>query len=157
MRAWCLDEFRDQGIDFQPVQANMAFSSALGTVRGLHYQVSPALEAKLVRCTRGSVFDVVVDLRPESETYRTWFGAMLTAENGRMMYVPEGCAHGYLTLADDTELIYFVSESYHPEAERGVRWNDPSFGIEWPRTSGLTISLKDQQWPDYTSGDRNAS
>ena len=146
MRAWCLDEFRDHGIDFQPVQANMAFSSALGTVRGLHYQVSPALEAKLVRCTRGSVFDVLVDLRPDSETYRTWFGAMLTADNGRMMYVPEGCAHGCQSTEEDTEIFYLTSTAYSPNQARGLRYDDPAIGIRWPLPA-TAISDQDRAWP----------
>ena len=108
MRAWCLREFSDHGIQFTPLQANMGLSLRKGTIRGLHYQVAPALEAKLVRCTAGAVFDVVVDLRPESPTYRAWYGTELTPENGRMLYVPEGCAHGCQALTDNTEIHYIV-------------------------------------------------
>src|SRR5215472_13008608 len=113
-RAWCAQEFAGHGLNFSPVQANMGFSIRTGTVRGMHFQEAPALEAKLVRCTRGAMFDVVLDLRPESPTYRQWHGAELTAENGRMLYVPERCAHGYQTLADDTEMFYLTSAFYTP-------------------------------------------
>ena len=116
---------------------------------GLHYQTAPYAEVKLVRCVRGSVFDVLVDLRPDSPTYTRWFGTELTAENRRMLYVPEGCAHGYLTLEDESEVVYPVSRPYHPEAERGIRWNDPQFGIAWPEAGALTMSPKDERWPDY--------
>jgi dTDP-4-dehydrorhamnose 3,5-epimerase len=146
MRAWCVREFAENGLRFSPVQANMGFSVHKGTVRGMHFQQVPALEAKLVRCTRGSIFDVVLDLRPESSSYREWYGAELTPENGRMLYVPEGCAHGYQTLEEDTEMYYMASEFYTPSAARGVRFDDPAFGIQWP-LAATAVSEQDRNWP----------
>src|SRR4051812_30989254 len=119
MRTWCSREFAEQEIDFTPLQANAALSIHMGTIRGLHYQVAPALEAKLVRCTRGSIFDVVVDLRPASKTYRSWYGCNLSADNGWMLYVPEGCAHGCQSLEDNSEISYMASAFYSPENARG--------------------------------------
>ena len=149
MRAWCLREFTDHNIDFTPVQANMGFSLRKGTIRGLHYQVAPALEAKLVRCTAGAIFDVVVDLRPESPTYRAWYGTELTARNGRMLYVPEGCAHGCQSLEDNTEIHYMASAFFSPKDARGVRYDDPAFGIEWGAPVRV-ISERDRTWADYS-------
>lgn len=146
MRAWCRREFAEHAIDFTPVQANMGFSVSTGTLRGLHYQIAPALEAKLVRCTRGSIFDVVVDLRPTSPTYRSWYGSCLSAANGLMLYVPEGCAHGCQSLEDNTEIYYMASAFYSPEAARGVRYDDPAFGIRWPLPVS-SISDQDRTWP----------
>jgi dTDP-4-dehydrorhamnose 3,5-epimerase len=148
-RLWCQDEFAAHGLAAEFVQCNDSFSARRGTLRGLHYQIAPYAEVKLVRCVRGSVFDVLVDLRPESPTYRHWFGTELTARNRRMLYVPEGCAHGYLTLEDESEVVYPVSRPYRPEAERGIRWNDAQFGISWPEAGALTMSPKDERWPDY--------
>lgn len=146
MRAWCLREFNEHGIEFTPVQANMGFSLRRGTIRGLHYQVAPALEAKLVRCTAGAVFDVVVDLRPESPTYRAWYGTELTPENGRMLYVPEGCAHGCQALTDDTEIYYMASAFYSAADARGVRFDDPAFQVRWPLPPTV-VSEQDRSWP----------
>ena len=146
MRAWCQKEFADAGIDFTPLQSNMGFSIVAGTIRGLHYQVAPALEAKLVRCTRGSIFDVVVDLRPESPTYRAWYGTELSAENGRMLYVPEGCAHGCQSLVDGTEILYMASAMFAPAEARGARFDDPAFGIRWPMAATV-VSDQDRNWP----------
>ncbi len=146
MRAWCSREFAERGINFTPVQANMGFSVRKGTVRGMHYQVEPALEAKLVRCTRGSIFDVVLDLRLGSATYSKWYGAELSEENGRMLYVPEHCAHGYQTLEDGTEMYYMTSQFYASDAVRGARFNDPAFGIEWP-LEATVVSNQDRAWP----------
>jgi dTDP-4-dehydrorhamnose 3,5-epimerase len=146
MRAWCAREFAEHGLDFLPVQANMGFSIRKGTVRGMHFQESPALEAKLVRCTRGVIFDVVLDLRPDSASYGKWYAAELSAENGRMLYLPEGCAHGYQTLEDATEMHYMASEYYTPSAARGVRFDDPSFGIQWPLAAAV-VSEQDLAWP----------
>jgi dTDP-4-dehydrorhamnose 3,5-epimerase len=146
MRAWCAREFAENGIEFQPVQANMGLSYRTGTVRGMHYQEEPALEAKLVRCTRGSIFDVVVDLRLGSKTYGHWFGVVLTAENGRMLYVPGHCAHGYQTLQDETEMYYMTSEFYTPSAVRGARYDDPAFNIRWP-LAATELSDQDRNWP----------
>ncbi|HKV98482.1 MAG TPA: dTDP-4-dehydrorhamnose 3,5-epimerase [Vicinamibacterales bacterium] len=148
-RLWCRDEFASHGLSAEFVQCNDSFSEHRGTLRGLHYQAAPYGEVKLVRCVRGAVFDVLVDLRPDSPTYTRWFGAELTAANRRMLYVPEGCAHGYLTLEDQSEVVYPVTCAYRPDAERGVRWNDPRFGIAWPRVEPMTLSPKDRQWPDY--------
>ena len=146
MRAWCAREFAEHGLDFVPVQANMGFSVQKGTVRGMHFQAAPALEAKLVRCTRGAIFDVVLDLRPTSPSYRKWFGIELSAENGRMLYVPEQCAHGYQTLEERTEMYYMTSAYYTPSAVRGVRFDDPAFSIEWPLAATI-VSEQDRNWP----------
>lgn len=146
MRVWCAEEFARQGIRFQPLQANMGLSFRRGTVRGLHYQIAPALEAKLVRCTRGSLFDVVVDLRAGSPTFRMWHGAYLTADNGHMLLVPEGCAHGCQALEDDTEFHYMASAMYSPPNARGLRCDDPAIGIEWPLPV-TALSEQDRQWP----------
>jgi len=146
MRAWCSKEFVEHGIKFVPRQANMGLSVRKGTVRGMHFQEAPALEAKLVRCTRGAMFDVVLDLRQESPSYRRWYGAELSAENGRMLYVPEGCAHGYQTLEESTEMYYMASEFYTPNAARGARFDDPAFGIQWPLAASV-VSEQDRNWP----------
>jgi dTDP-4-dehydrorhamnose 3,5-epimerase len=146
MRAWCADEFAAHGIHFVPVQANMGHSHRAGTLRGLHYQLAPHLEAKLVRCTKGAVFDVLVDLRPESPTYGSWFGTELTADNGRMLYVPPMCAHGYQTLRDDSEILYMASASFARDASRGLRFDDPTVAIRWPLPP-VAMSEQDTQWP----------
>jgi len=146
MRAWCSREFAEQGLDFVPVQANMGFSIQKGTVRGMHFQETPALEAKLVRCTRGAIFDVALDLRINSPSYGKWYGTELSAENGRMLYVPAGCAHGYQTLEEHTEMYYMTSEFYIPSAARGVRFDDPAFGIGWPLAPSV-VSKQDLSWP----------
>jgi dTDP-4-dehydrorhamnose 3,5-epimerase len=145
-RAWCRRELEEHGLDATVVQANVGVSTRRGTLRGLHYQAAPHQEVKLVRVTRGAAFDVAVDLRPDSPTYRDWFGVELTADNLKMLYVPEGCAHGYLTLADDTELVYQTSAFYEPGAERGAHYADPAFGIEWPAEVEV-ISERDRTWP----------
>jgi dTDP-4-dehydrorhamnose 3,5-epimerase len=146
MRAWCAKEFAQEGIDFVPVQANMGFSVRKGTVRGMHFQDESAPEAKLVRCTRGAMFDVVLDLRPQSPSYGKWYGAELTAENGRMLYVPEQCAHGYQTLEEGTEMYYMASAYYTPAAAHGVRFDDSTFDIQWPLEAAV-ISDQDRNWP----------
>jgi dTDP-4-dehydrorhamnose 3,5-epimerase len=146
MRSWCAREFAENGIHFIPVQANMGFSVLKGTVRGMHFQNASAPEAKLVRCTRGAIFDVALDLRPQSPTYRKWFGTELTAENGRMLFVPENFAHGYQTLEDGTEMSYMTSAHYTPAAAGGVRFDDPNFGIEWP-VPVTAVSDQDRRWP----------
>jgi len=146
MRAWCAREFGQNAIDFAPVQSNMGLSLRKGTIRGLHYQVAPALEAKLVRCTRGAIFDVCVDLRPDSPTFGTWFGVDLTAENGRMLLVPEGCAHGCQSTEDNTEIYYMASAYFSPGDARGVRYDDPAIAIEWPLPASM-ISEQDRSWP----------
>ena len=146
MRVWCAREFAENGIDFVPVQANMGLSTQTGTIRGMHFQTEPALEAKLVRCTRGAIWDVVLDLRPQSSSYGKWFGVELTAENGRMLYLPGHCAHGYQTLQDSTEMHYMASQYYTPTAARGARFDDPAFGIHWPLTP-TAVSEQDRKWP----------
>jgi dTDP-4-dehydrorhamnose 3,5-epimerase len=147
-RLFCEREFSEQGLVNRFVQANDSLSRTIGTLRGLHYQLPPAAEVKLVRCIRGALHDVVVDLRPDSPTFGRSFGARLDAENRLMMYVPRGCAHAILTLEQDTEALYLVSAFYSPEHERGVRWHDPRFDIEWP-IEPREISQKDANWPDF--------
>lgn len=149
LRAWCSDEMRDAGIDVDFIQSNLAGSAHRGTLRGLHYQHPPNEEAKLVRCIRGAIFDVVADIRPDSETYGSWYGVELTRDNKEMLYIPPGCAHGYLTLKKNTEVYYLVSARYAPESESGIRWNDPAFSIDWPISENLILSAKDQAWPDF--------
>jgi dTDP-4-dehydrorhamnose 3,5-epimerase len=146
-RAWSTDEFTKLGLTGQFVEANFAFNEKKGTLRGLHWQ--EPWQAKLVRCTRGSVCDVGVDLRPDSETYRQWFKVDLSAENRLMLYVPEGFAHGYLTLEEHSEVHYFVTSVYARAGQRGVRWNDPAFGIEWPDVGELIIKDEDKNYPDF--------
>lgn len=146
MRAWCVQEFAENGVPFVPVQANFGHSVQRGTLRGLHYQTEAAPEAKLVRCTRGAMFDVVLDLRPGSATYGRWHGVELTPDNGRMLYLPEGCAHGYQTLVDDTEMFYMASAAYTPSAARGARFDDPAFAIPWPLVVSA-MSEQDRNWP----------
>lgn len=149
-RAWCADEFGEHGLNARLVQANLSFNDLKGTLRGMHFQREPAAEAKLIRCTRGSIFDAIVDLRSDSPTFKRWIGVDLSAENRRALYVPEGFAHGYQTLEPETETFYLVSEYYTPSAEGGVRWDDPAFGIEWPDPSSPILSPKDANWPDFT-------
>jgi len=145
-RVWCPHEFAEHGLNSRVAQSNIGYSERRGTLRGMHYQIAPHEEAKLVRCTRGAVYDVALDLRLDSGTYLEWFGVELTADNARMLYVPPGCAHGYLTLTDGTELFYQTSEFYEPSAARGVRYDDPAFAIEWP-IEVLVVSEQDRGWP----------
>ena len=152
-RTWCRREFEDRGLNPNLAQCGASFNKLRGTVRGLHYQVAPHAEAKLVRCTSGSVFDVVVDLRPGSPTYRRWLSRELTAANRLMLYLPEGCAHGFQTIEDGTELAYQMSEFYYPEWSRGIRWNDKSLGIQWPTVEHRIISERDQSLPLIDDGD----
>lgn len=148
-RAWCAIEFKDHGLRTDIIQANISVNTKPGTIRGLHFQIEPYQECKLVRCTRGAIYDVLVDVRPDSPTRGRWFGVELTAQNHRMLYVPEGCAHGYQSLVADTEVMYHVSQVYSPECERGLRWNDPAIGIAWPIIDGIIVSEKDRCWPDF--------
>ena len=148
-RTWCQREFAAHGLNQNLVQCNISFNVSKGTLRGMHYQVEPFEEAKVVRCTRGALYDVIIDLRPDSATFKQWLGVELTAENRRMLYIPEGIAHGFLTLEPQTEVFYQMSEFYHPESARGVRWNDPAFGIQWPQEV-LIISEKDRQYPNFS-------
>ena len=145
-RAFCREEFKDAGLNPNVAQCNLSFNDREGTLRGLHYQLSHAAEAKVVRCVRGALYDVAVDLRPESSTYRQHFAIELTEDNGLALYIPERFAHGYQTLTDDTTVFYHVSEPYTPDLERGIRYNDPILDIPWPRNVS-SISSKDQQWP----------
>jgi dTDP-4-dehydrorhamnose 3,5-epimerase len=150
-RTFSADEFTAHGLDARVDQCSTSFNPRVGTLRGLHYQTAPHGEAKLVRCTRGSIYDVAVDLRSGSPSHLRWVGLELSAENGRALFVPEGCAHGFQTLVEDTEVLYQISTPYVPAAARGVRWNDPAFGIEWPPPpgEGLTMSSRDAQYPDF--------
>jgi dTDP-4-dehydrorhamnose 3,5-epimerase len=147
-RMFCHDEFEQAGLVSNFVQVNNSLSAKKGTLRGLHYQLTPRAEVKVIRCVRGALFDAIVDLRPDSPTFGKWFGAELTAENRTMMYSPRGFAHAILTLTDDTEALYLVSEYYGPKEERGVRWNDPKFAVKWP-IEPVEISDKDRNWPDF--------
>ncbi len=149
-RAWCRREAAERGLKMDFAQSNVGFSPRGHTLRGMHYQVGPHAEVKLVRCTRGAVLDVVVDLRPPSPTHRAWFGVELTADNRRSLYLPEGTAHGYLTLTDDSEIVYETTALYAADAARGVRYNDPAFAIDWPAPPAV-ISERDRTWPDYAA------
>lgn len=147
-RTWCQREFEAHGVNPRLVQCSISFNWRKGTLRGMHYQEAPHAEAKLVRCTRGALYDVALDLRPASPTYRQHFAVVLSAENHRMLYIPEGCAHGFQTLEHDTEVFYQMSEYYAPDAARGVRWNDPAFAIPWPE-DGRTIAERDSAYLDF--------
>lgn len=147
-RTWCHREFQAAGLNTAWVQDNLSFSKRKGTLRGLHYQAEPHGEIKLVRCTMGSIYDVVVDLRRNSSTFRQWLVIELSAENRKMLYIPRGIAHGYQTLTDHTEVFYLMSEFYHPDSARGVRWDDPAFGIQWPKGDRI-LSERDRAFPDF--------
>lgn len=149
-RAWCRDEFLQHGLNPDILQLNVGFSHQSGTLRGMHYQLPPHAEAKFVRCTRGAIYDVIIDLREGSPTAGQWYGAELSADNGLMLYVPEGFAHGYQTLLDDTEMYYTTTALYAPTAARGVRFDDPAFGITWPLPVSM-ISTADRDWPAFQS------
>lgn len=155
-RAWCLREFAENGLGAQFVQENVGFSAAAGTLRGLHFQRSPFQEAKLVRCTAGAVWDVAVDLRASSPTYLRWAGVELSAERQNLLYVAEGCAHGYLTLTASAEVRYLTSRVYAPEAATGVRFDDEALGIEWPREV-VVVSEQDRSWPALTGSRERSS
>lgn len=146
-RSWCQREFEAHGLDSRVVQCNISFNRKQGTLRGMHYQIAPGAESKLVRCARGALYDVIIDLRPESETFLQWIAVRLTADRYTMLYVPKRFAHGFQTLENDTEVFYQMSEFYSPEDARGVRWNDPLFNIQWPDAE-RTISVRDQQYKD---------
>jgi dTDP-4-dehydrorhamnose 3,5-epimerase len=152
-RTWCQREFESRGLRSSFVQCSISFNIKMGTLRGMHYQIAPHSEAKLVRCTRGALYDVVLDLRTESPTFRQWIAAELTADNHRMMYVPEGCAHGFQTLTGRTEVFYQISEFYHPQCAAGVRWDDPAFMITWPFPPTV-LSTKDREYPPF-EGDKS--
>jgi dTDP-4-dehydrorhamnose 3,5-epimerase len=148
-RVWCKRELLQRGLMAELSQSNMSFTHRRGTLRGLHLQRPPHGEVKIVRCTRGMIYDVVVDLRPDSPTYKRWVGAHLSEDNCSLLYVPEGCAQGFVTLRDNTEIYYHTSEFYHPESATGVRYNDPEFAIRWPIPVSVA-SQQDEQWPDYS-------
>jgi dTDP-4-dehydrorhamnose 3,5-epimerase len=148
-RSWCQREFEAHGLNPRLVQCSISYNKSKCTLRGIHYQTAPYEEAKLVRCTNGSIYDAIIDLRPQSPTFRQYIGLVLTARNSKMAYVPEGFAHGFLTLEDNTEVFYQMSEFYYPEHAKGVRWNDPAFGIEWP-LAPRTMSDRDRSCPDFT-------
>lgn len=147
-RAWCRKELSEHGLSTNVVQANLSLSRRKGTLRGMHFQLPPAAESKFIRCVRGGILDVILDLRPESPTYGDWTAVELTEDNRRAVYVPEGFAHGFQTLTDDAEVFYLVTALYSPELERGVRYDDPAFEIEWP-LDVTEISDKDRRYPDY--------
>jgi dTDP-4-dehydrorhamnose 3,5-epimerase len=147
-RSWCREEFERAGLNPGLAQCSISYNPRKGTLRGMHYQAPPYAEAKLIRCTSGAIYDVVVDLRAQSPTYRQWAGFTLTAENRDMVYIPEGCAHGFLTLEDESEIFYQISEFYNAESARGVRWDDPAFGIVWPEKQQL-MSERDRTYPDF--------
>lgn len=155
-RVWCRDEFADHGLVPDLAQCSISRNDRAGTLRGLHFQTAPHEEAKLVRCTRGTIFDVIVDLRPDSPTHAEWIGVELDATEGTALYVPKGFAHGFQTLVDETEVLYMISDPYAPEAASGVRWDDPAFGIEWPPADVRVISERDRSWPDYAPGSRRS-
>ncbi len=147
-RTFCQKELEAHGLISNVAQANTSLSDTRGTLRGMHYQKTPFEETKLVRCTCGALYDVIIDLRPDSPTFRQWIGVELTADNYRMLFVPQQFAHGFITLADHTEATYLVSQFYSPGSELGIRWNDPQFGIQWP-IAVQVISEKDANWPDF--------
>jgi dTDP-4-dehydrorhamnose 3,5-epimerase len=149
-RTWCRNEFAVKELNPNLVQCNISFNNASGTLRGMHYQKAPYAEAKLVRCTQGAVYDVIVDLRSDSSTFTQWFGVELAAENRKALYVPEGFAHGFITLKNNSEVLYQMSEFFHADFAAGVRWNDPVFSIQWPICAQV-ISERDRNYPDFVS------
>lgn len=149
-RTFCEKEFKAQGLNTEVVQCNVSFNKTKGTLRGMHFQATPFEEAKLVRCTAGSIYDVIIDLRPSSPAFKEYFAVELSAENRKMLYVPEGFAHGFQTLEDDTEIFYQMSQYFSSEHARGVRWDDPAFGIEWPEDERIIVE-RDRSYPDFLS------
>ncbi|MFO7658797.1 MAG: dTDP-4-dehydrorhamnose 3,5-epimerase [Bacteroidales bacterium] len=147
-RSWCKREMEEHGLNANVVNMNTSLSNLKGTLRGLHFQLPPNPEAKMVRCTKGSIFDIIVDLRPKSPTFKQWFGEILSADNYKMLYSPEGFAQGFITLEDNTEITYLTTDFYAPAAAKGVRWNDPTFNIQLP-LEPLVISDMDKNWPDF--------
>jgi dTDP-4-dehydrorhamnose 3,5-epimerase len=151
-RTWCVREAQEYGLNTRVVQCNVSFNKRRGTLRGMHYQAEPYREAKLIRCTRGEIYDVIIDLRVESPTFKQHVAVILDATSRRQLYVPEGFAHGFQTRLDDTEVVYQMSEFYSAAHARGVRWNDPAFAIQWP-DADRTISLRDQTYSDFAATD----
>jgi dTDP-4-dehydrorhamnose 3,5-epimerase len=148
-RAFCQNEYTAHGLNPNIAQCNISFNPYMGTLRGMHYQIAPHAEVKIVRCTAGAIYDVIIDLRPESTTYKQWIGVSLTAQNRNMLYVPEGFAHGFQTLEDNTEVFYMVTAFYHPQSERGIRWDDTAFNISWPDVPHRILSDKDLSYVDF--------
>jgi dTDP-4-dehydrorhamnose 3,5-epimerase len=150
-RSFCKEEFREHGLETDIVQCNISYNEKKGTLRGMHYQVPPFEEAKIVSCTKGSIYDVAVDLRRDSPTCFQWVAAELSEHNLKMIYIPKGCAHGFLTLEDKTMVNYQMTEFFHPECARGVRWDDPGFKIDWPAIQNMVVSLKDSNYQKISS------
>ena len=150
-RSFSQSEFEAHGLRTQFVEAGISFNLRKHTLRGMHFQAPPHAQAKLVRCTRGAIYDVMIDLRPGSPTFKQWFAQELTARNRLMLYLPEGFAHGYQTLEDESEVFYQMSKNYERASERGVRWNDPAFAIDWPANDGIIINERDRTYPDFNS------
>jgi dTDP-4-dehydrorhamnose 3,5-epimerase len=148
-RTWCEQEFEDHGLNSKLVQCSVSYNHKKGTLRGMHFQEAPFEETKLVRCTKGEIFDAIIDLRPKSETFKKYFSVILNEENRLMLYIPPGFAHGFQTMTDNTEVFYQMSQFYSPEHSRGVRWNDPAFGIQWPADQRIIID-RDLNYPDFT-------
>jgi len=151
-RTWCHREFAEMGLAADLLQCSLSYNRRRGTLRGMHWQTAPHAEAKLVRCTRGAIWDAIIDLRPESSTYTRYLGVELTAASGRAIYVPEGFAHGFVTLTDDCEVSYQMSQVYEPSASRGARWNDPAFAIEWPVSEPI-LHPRDAAYPDFVTAE----
>jgi dTDP-4-dehydrorhamnose 3,5-epimerase len=150
-RTWCREEFAEHGLDPKVAQCSLSRNTHAGTLRGMHFQRYPHAETKVVRCTRGAIFDVIIDLRETSSSRGRWFGAILDAEQGTALYIPHGFAHGFQSLVDDSDVLYLISEPYAPASSDGVRWDDPAFGIEWPEAVRRTISSRDDAWPDFAA------
>lgn len=148
-RTYCEKEFADHGLESRVSQCSVSFNRRKGTLRGMHYQAAPFEEVKVVRCNRGSIYDVIIDLRPDSVAYQKWFAVQLDEENGKMLYIPRGFAHGFQTLADNTEVFYQMSQVFSPEHARGVRWNDPAFSIAWPEDERIILD-RDRNYPDFS-------
>lgn len=146
-RSWCREEFEDMGLNGNLAQCSISFNKEKGTLRGMHYQAPPYEEAKIIRCTMGAIYDVIIDVRPSSPTFKKWYGVELSASNRNMLYAPEGVAHGYITLEDNSEIFYQISELYHPECAKGVRWDDPAFGVKWPAKPSV-IADRDVNYKD---------
>jgi len=149
MRTWCRRELSEQGLNADLVQCSLSHNRRRGTVRGMHYQRPPHGETKIVRCSRGAIFDIIIDLRPDSPTHQRWQGFELTAENHRMLYIPPGMAHGFITLVDDSDVAYMMSDWHEPSSAAGVRWNDPQFDVRWPIPVAV-IADRDKNYPDYS-------
>lgn len=149
-RSWCQNEFSEYDLETNLAQCNISFNAKKDTLRGMHYQAEPYAEAKLVRCTMGAIYDVIIDLRPNSKTFKDWFGVELTAENRRSLYIPKGFAHGFQTLMDNSEVFYQMSAFFHPESTRGLRWDDSDFRIEWPYVEKRIISNRDKNLPLFS-------